>query len=121
MAQTPHARAAELRSLIDDANHRYHVLDEPAIPDAEYDRLVRELQARAAAHAELAAPQRPTRRVGNPAPPKLAEVRHAVPMLSLANAFSDDEVAEFVARVARETGEDAPEFSVEPKFDGLAI
>ncbi|HRN61642.1 MAG TPA: NAD-dependent DNA ligase LigA, partial [Luteimonas sp.] len=121
MPNTPAARIADLRRLIDDANHRYHVLDEPAIPDAEYDRLLRELDALEAAHPELAAPDSPTRRVGNAPSAKFAEVRHTVPMLSLGNAFSDEEVAEFVARIVRETGEDAPVFSVEPKFDGLAI
>ncbi|MFA7542509.1 MAG: NAD-dependent DNA ligase LigA [Lysobacterales bacterium] len=121
MPQTAPQRAAELRRLIDDANHRYHVLDEPAIPDAEYDRLLRELEALEAAHPELVVPDSPTRRVGNAPSSKFAEVRHAVPMLSLGNAFSDEEVAEFVTRIARETGEDAPLFSVEPKFDGLAI
>ena len=121
MPQTPKQRAAELRHLVDDANHRYHVLDEPAIPDAEYDRLLRELEALEAAHPQLVTPDSPTQRVGNAPSSKFAEVRHAVPMLSLGNAFSDAEVAEFVARIARETGEDAPLFSVEPKFDGLAI
>ena len=121
MPQSPHQRAAELRRLIDDANHRYHVLDEPAIPDAEYDRLLRELEALELAHPELVAPDSPTQRVGNQPSSKFAEVRHAVPMLSLGNAFSEAEVAEFVARIVRETGEDAPVFSVEPKFDGLAI
>src|SRR5690606_31260528 len=94
---------------------------EPAIPDAEYDRLLRELEAREAAHPELAAPDSPTQRVGTAPSAKFAEVTHAVPMLSLGNAFSEEEVAGFVARVARETGEDAPLFSVEPKCDGPAI
>ncbi|HEY4531148.1 MAG TPA: NAD-dependent DNA ligase LigA [Luteimonas sp.] len=121
MPETPSQRAAALRRLIDDANHRYYVLDAPAIPDAEYDRLLRELEGLEAAHPELGTPDSPTRRVGNAPSSKFDAVRHAVPMLSLGNAFSDDEVSEFVARVARETGEDAPVFSVEPKFDGLAI
>ena len=121
MPQTAPQRAAELRRLIDDANHRYHVLDEPAIPDAEYDRLLRELAALEAADPSLLTPDSPTLRVGDAPSGKFAAVQHAVPMLSLGNAFSDEEVAEFVARIVRETGEDAPVFSVEPKFDGLAI
>jgi DNA ligase (NAD+) len=121
MPQKPAARAAELRRLIDDANHRYHVLDDPSIPDADYDRLVRELEALEAEHPELATPDSPTRRVGDTPSGKFAPVKHAVPMLSLGNAFSDDEVREFVARIGRETGDAAPAFSVEPKLDGLAI
>ncbi|MGY0651157.1 NAD-dependent DNA ligase LigA [Luteimonas sp. A537] len=121
MPETAQQRAAELRHLIDDANHRYHVLDDPALPDAEYDRLMLELTALEAADPSLQSPDSPTLRVGGLPSGKFAEVRHAVPMLSLGNAFSDDEVAEFVARIVRETGEDAPAFSVEPKFDGLAI
>ena len=114
-------RVAELRQQLDDANHRYYVLDEPDIPDAEYDRLLRELEALETAHPELADPNSPTVRVGNAPSAKFAEVRHAVPMLSLANAFSDDEVREFVARISKETGDAEPVFSVEPKLDGLAI
>jgi DNA ligase (NAD+) len=121
MPQKPAARAAELRRLIDDANHRYHVLDDPSIPDAEYDRLVRELEALEAEHPELATPDSPTRRVGDTPSGKFAPVKHTVPMLSLGNAFSHDEVREFVARIGKETGDASPKFSAEPKLDGLAI
>jgi len=114
-------RVADLRRKLDDANHRYHVLDEPDIPDAEYDRMLRELEALEREHPELADPNSPTARVGNAPSGKFAEVRHTVPMLSLANAFSDDEVNEFVARISKETGDAEPAFSVEPKLDGLAI
>jgi DNA ligase (NAD+) len=114
-------RIAELCRRIEDANHRYYVLDDPDIPDAEYDRLLRELQELEAAHPECADPNSPTARVGIAPSGKFAEVRHAVPMLSLANAFADEEVAEFVARIVKETGDAAPAFSVEPKLDGLAI
>ncbi|WP_242107765.1 NAD-dependent DNA ligase LigA [Luteimonas aquatica] len=120
-ASAPAARIAELRRLVEDANHRYHVLDDPSIPDAEYDRLMRELEALEAAHPDLVDPDSPTQRVGNSPSAKFAEVRHAVPMLSLANAFSDEEVGEFVARIGKETGDENPAFSVEPKLDGLAI
>ncbi|NLA67111.1 MAG: NAD-dependent DNA ligase LigA, partial [Gammaproteobacteria bacterium] len=121
MPQPSRKRAAELRRLIDDANHRYHVLDDPEMPDAEYDRLLRELAALEEADPSLRTPDSPTLRGGGAPSGRFAEVRHAVPMLSLGNAFSDGEVAEFVARVARETGVDEPVFSAEPKFDGLAI
>lgn len=115
------ARIAELRRRLDDANHRYYVLDDPDLPDAEYDRMLRELEALEAAHPEFADPNSPTARVGIAPSGKFAEVRHAVPMLSLANAFTDEEVQEFVARIAKETGDADPAFSVEPKLDGLAI
>jgi DNA ligase (NAD+) len=118
---TPAARAAELRRQIEDANHRYHVLDDPAIPDAEYDALVRELQALETAHPELATADSPTRRVGGAVLPHFDQVQHEQPMLSLNNAFSDEEVHEFVARIEKELGVVDPEFSVEPKLDGLAI
>ncbi len=118
---TPQARAASLRAAIEDANHRYFVLDDPAIPDAEYDALVRELQALEAAHPGLRTPDSPTQRVGAGVLPGFETVAHELPMLSLNNAFSDEEVAEFTGRISKELGEPEPEFSVEPKLDGLAI
>jgi DNA ligase (NAD+) len=118
---TPAARIAELRRRLEDANHRYHVLDDPDITDAEYDRLLRELEALEAEHPELADADSPTRRVGAMPSGAFSEVVHAVPMLSLANAFSDGEVADFVARIGKETGDTEPAFSAEPKLDGLAI
>jgi DNA ligase (NAD+) len=125
------ARAAELRALIHEANHRYHQLDAPSIPDAEYDRLMRELEALEAAHPQLRTVDSPTLRVGARSDSAFDEVLHKPLMLSLANAFDDveqealelrhREVAEFVRRIVEETGDPAPEFSVEPKLDGLAI
>jgi DNA ligase (NAD+) len=115
------ARVEELRKLLDDANHRYYVLDDPDITDADYDTLLRELEAIEREHPEFADPNSPTARVGNAPSGKFAEVKHAVPMLSLANAFEDVEVEEFVARITKETGDATPAFSVEPKLDGLAI
>ncbi|MEO7148602.1 MAG: NAD-dependent DNA ligase LigA, partial [Rhodanobacteraceae bacterium] len=117
----PSARAAQLRVGIEDANHRYHVLDDPTIPDAEYDALLRELEALEHAHPELATPDSPIRRVGARASGGFAQVRHALPVLSLGNAFSDEEVAAFVRRIAQTLGTDELTFSVEPKLDGLAI
>jgi DNA ligase (NAD+) len=123
-------RAAALRERIEQANYRYHVLDDPAITDAEYDRLMRELEALEAAHPELATPDSPTRKVGARASGGFAEVRHAMPMLSLSNAFEqageDDrtrfhEVAEFERRIEQTLDRREPVFSVEPKLDGLAI
>ena len=117
----PAARAEELRRRIDEANYRYHVLDEPAIADVEYDKMMRELQDIEAAHPELATPDSPTQRVGAPPLGSFAQVRHEIPMLSLANAFSDEEVRDFERRIEQKLGRKDPAFSVEPKFDGLAI
>lgn len=124
------ARAAELRRRIEDANYRYHVLDDPDIADAEYDRLMRELEALEAEYTDLAALDSPTRRVGARAHGGFAEVIHALPMLSLGNAFEQEgdtdrekyrEVAEFERRIEQTLGRKQPVFSVEPKLDGLAI
>ncbi|MBD9467484.1 NAD-dependent DNA ligase LigA [Pseudoxanthomonas sp. PXM01] len=121
MTPTPAARIADLRRQLEDANYRYHVLDEPSIPDAEYDRLLRELDELEAAHPDLAAADSPTQRVGSAPAGKFAEVRHAIPMLSLGNAFSDEEVQDFVRRIADRLKRPALAFSAEPKLDGLAI
>ena len=115
------ARVAGLRHKLDEANHRYYVLDDPAMPDAEYDRLLRELEALEAAHPELVTADSPTQRVGATPSGAFAPVRHAMPMLSLGNAFSDEEVADFVRRIERKLDRTDPVFSVEPKLDGLAI
>ncbi|MFC4762984.1 NAD-dependent DNA ligase LigA [Dyella koreensis] len=127
---TIQARAAELRERIEQANYRYHVLDDPEITDADYDRLMRELEALEAEHPELATDDSPTRRVGARASGGFAEVRHALPMLSLGNAFEQEgdgdrerfrEVAEFERRIEQTLDRREPVFSVEPKLDGLAI
>ncbi len=128
---TPAARIAQLRQRIDEANYRYFVLDDPEIPDAEYDRLLRELQQLEAEHPEWITPDSPTQRVGTRPAGGFAEVRHALPMLSLGNGFehaegTDDatrypEVADFVRRIEQELGRRDSVYSVEPKFDGLAI
>ena len=118
---TAATRIDELRHRLNDASHRYHVLDDPDLPDAEYDAMLRELEALEAAHPEFVDPNSPTRRVGNAPSGRFESVAHAVPMLSLSNAFCGEEVADFVARIERETGDTAPVFSAEPKLDGLAI
>lgn len=114
-------RIAQLRAELNDANYRYHVLDDPAIPDVDYDRMLRELDELEAAHPELITPDSPTQRVGAVPSGSFDQVRHAIPMLSLGNAFSDDEVAVFVRKIQERLGRDALAFSVEPKLDGLAI
>lgn len=129
-SHTPAQRAENLRQRIEHANYRYYVLDDPEITDAEYDRLLRELETLEAQHPELATPDSPTRHVGARARGGFAEVRHALPMLSLANAFEEEgdgereryrEVAEFERRIEQTLGRRNPVFSVEPKLDGLAI
>ncbi len=115
------ARINELRRKLNDASHRYHVLDEPDIPDVEYDAMLRELEALEAAHPEFADSNSPTKRIGEAPSGRFEQIAHSVPMLSLSNAFSGEEVADFVARIEKETGDASPVFSVEPKLDGLAI
>ncbi|KQQ71679.1 aromatic ring-opening dioxygenase LigA [Xanthomonas sp. Leaf131] len=117
----PAQRIDALRRRLEDANYRYHVLDEPQMADVDYDRLMRELEALEAAHPQLASADSPTQRVGHLAASRFAEVRHALPMLSLGNAFSDEEVAEFVRRISERLEVKQPLFSAEPKLDGLAI
>jgi DNA ligase (NAD+) len=119
------ARAAELRAAIDDANYRYHVLDDPTIEDKVYDRLLRELTDLEAAHPELATPDSPTQRVGGPPSTLFAEVRHEFPMLSLGNAFGHDELRDFDGRVRKglglADGDPGVAYVCELKIDGLAI
>ena len=115
------ARAKRLRAAIEEANHRYYVLDAPTISDAEYDRLFRELEALEREHPELATADSPTQRVGAAPLPEFGTVRHRVPMLSLNNAFTDEEVAAFDRRVREGLGAESVEYSCEPKFDGLAV
>ncbi|WP_138441166.1 NAD-dependent DNA ligase LigA [Marinobacter alexandrii] len=115
-------RVEELRSLIEEHNYHYYVLDDPSIPDAEYDRLFRELQALEAEYPELASDDSPSRRVGSIAETSFEEVVHRIPMLSLDNAFSEDELRDFDRRVRERlgAGEDI-EYVCEPKLDGLAV
>ncbi|MGE8245121.1 MAG: NAD-dependent DNA ligase LigA [Stenotrophomonas maltophilia] len=121
MTPSPAARADVLRRQIEDAGKAYHERDEQLIPDVEYDLLVRELEAIEQAHPELARADSPTRQVGGKASSRFDEVRHAVPMLSLGNAFSDEEVQDFVRRIGERLRRSTLYFSAEPKLDGLAI
>jgi DNA ligase (NAD+) len=121
-AQSAAARALEVRQQIEHHNYRYHVLDDPEVSDAEYDRLMRELKALEEQYPDLVTPDSPTQRVGATPVSELQEVVHARPMLSLDNAFADEDVVAFDRRV-RERLEDVEqvEYSAEPKLDGLAI
>ena len=121
------AQIEQLRHTLHEHAHRYYVLDEPMVPDAEYDRLFQALQAIEAQHPELVTPDSPTQRVGGRALGSFASVRHAVPMLSIRTETDTEATGarNFDARVRRELGLDesaAPvEYVAEPKFDGLAI
>ena len=120
-AEAPRVRAARLREEIEQHNHRYYVLDDPLITDAEYDRLFRELQAIEAEHPELRTVDSPTQRVGAAPAAEFMPATHRQPMLSLNNAFDDAEVEAFDRRIREALEVDAIDYAVEPKFDGLAI
>jgi DNA ligase (NAD+) len=114
-------RIETLRQEINYHNYRYYVLDDPEITDAEFDRLLRELESLEGEYPELVTPDSPTQRVGAEPLKQFAEVQHEVPMLSLANAFSDSEVDDFDRRGRERLAVSNLEYSVEPKLDGLAI
>ncbi len=112
---------AGLRKEIDDHNYRYYVLDDPEIPDSEYDRLLRELQQLEADYPKLITPESPTQRVGATPLSSFDEIKHLMPMLSLNNAFSDDEVDDFDRRARERADVSEITYTAEPKLDGLAI
>ena len=115
------ARAGALRAEINRHNYRYHVLDDPVVPDAEYDRLLRELSALEAAYPALITPHSPTQRVGAAPLPEFRAVKHSVPMLSLGNAFSAEDLRAFNKRICDRLGETAIDYAAEVKLDGLAV
>ena len=126
MNDTPDAaqRVSELTAALDDANYKYYVLDQPAISNSEYDRLLRELIDLEAAYPQLAAPNSPSQRVGAHPASEFLSHTHRVPMLSLANAFSEDELRAFDTRLKRHLGmsaDAAVEYVCELKIDGLAV
>ncbi len=114
-------RAQALRTEIAHHDYLYYVLDAPEVPDSEYDRLFRELQTLESEYPALMTPDSPTQRVGGQAARVFASVTHRQPMLSLSNAFEEEEAAAFDRRVREALGMDHVEYAVEPKFDGLAI
>ena len=116
------ARAAELRELLERYNYRYHALDDPEVPDAEYDRLMLELRAIESRFPQLLVPDSPTMRVGAAPISAFGAVKHRVAMLSLDNAFSEEEVRDFDRRIRERLAQSgAIRYSAEPKLDGLAI
>ena len=112
-------RIEELTAVLTDANYRYYVLDDPNMPDFEYDRLLRELEELEAAHPEWAQVDSPTRRVGGAALSQFEKVQHPVPLMSLQDVFSMEELNEFLEKT-KAAGTDLL-FSVEPKIDGLSV
>jgi DNA ligase (NAD+) len=115
-------RAEALRQKINQHNYRYYVLDDPLISDAQYDKLLRELQKIEADHPELITPDSPTQRVGAEPLKEFGEVRHSIPMTSMDNAFTDDEVGEWDQRVRKglAAGSDVG-YTAEPKYDGTSV
>ncbi len=118
---TAKRRIEALRAEIAEHDYRYYVLDEPLIPDADYDKLLRELEALERRHPELDDPASPTHRVGGKPAAGFPEVRHRVPMRSLANVFEVSEALAFDLRVQRGLGAETVAYVAEPKLDGLAI
>ncbi|MEY2625749.1 MAG: NAD-dependent ligase LigA [Pseudomonadota bacterium] len=115
-------RVAALRREIEHHNYRYYILDDPEISDSEWDRLLQELQGLEQRYPELVTPDSPTQRVGATPTDEFAEVRHRIPMLSLDNAFSEDDLRSFDRRVRERLGVESDiDYSAEPKLDGLAI
>jgi DNA ligase (NAD+) len=122
MVQSERERMEELRRKLHYHNYRYYVLDDPEISDAEYDRLLRELEELEARHPEWITPDSPTQRVGAEPADKFNTVPHSLPMLSLENGFTLEEVKEFDRRLKRFLKDEGEiEYTAEPKMDGLAI
>ena len=114
-------RVNDLLELINQYNYHYYVLDEPTVPDAEYDRLMQELIAIEKEYPELIMKDSPTQRVGAKPLDSFSEVKHVVPMLSLNNAFDEEEMTAFDRRVRDILEQDKIEYVGETKFDGLAV
>lgn len=115
----PKEEVLQLTQTLNEANYRYYVLDDPTMPDYEYDRLLRRLEVLEAEHPELLSPDSPTQRVGGKALSQFEKVEHPVPLESLQDVFSLEELAEFTDRIRQSIA--APEFTVEPKVDGLSV
>lgn len=115
----PKDRIAELTNILTEAGYRYYVLDNPTLPDFEYDQLLRELENLEKAYPEFACPNSPTRRVGGEALSQFEKVVHPVPLMSLQDVFSIEELNDFLEKVAAAEPEAC--FSVEPKIDGLSV
>ncbi|WP_066963679.1 NAD-dependent DNA ligase LigA [Microbulbifer sp. Q7] len=120
--QEKQQRAQQLHEILNRANYEYYVLDTPELPDAEYDRCLRELQALESDFPALITPDSPTQRVGAQPLAAFTQIRHEMPMLSLDNAFSDEEMEDFDRRIRDRLNSSAPvEYACEPKLDGIAV
>lgn len=115
------SQAELLRKQINHHNYQYYILDNPEIPDTEYDRLLRALQDIEQAHPELVSPDSPTQRVGAKPLESFSEIRHGIPMLSLGNAFNEKEVYDFDRRIREKLDLTSIDYVAEPKLDGTAI
>ena len=122
MVDTPSSQVARLRQQLDDWGYQYYVLDDPQVPDIEYDRALRALQALEIEHPELLTADSPTQRVGGAPIKGFSQVTHEMPMLSLDNAFDEAELRDFDRRVVERLGVPGPiEYACEPKLDGIAV
>ena len=115
----PKERIEELTALLKEAGYRYYVLDDPTMPDYEYDQLLRELENLEAMRPEYAAEDSPTKRVGGEAVSQFEKVEHPVPLMSLQDVFSMEELNDFLGKILE--GDKDTAFSVEPKIDGLSV
>src|SRR5260370_14290109 len=118
---SPAKRAAELRKLIDYHNAKYYIDAKPEISDREFDRLLEELKQIEAAHPDLLTPDSPTQRVGGEPIGEFEQVTHRLPMLSIDNSYSSDELREFDRRIRKQLGGEIVEYVVELKITGVAI
>ena len=121
MTQNDKRRAAKLRQLLQDYNYQYYVLDNPTVPDSEWDRLFHELRALEKQHPELKTADSPTHRVGGEILSGFTQVQHVIPMLSLGNCFSEEELQAFDKRIHERLKLTVPiEYACEPKLDGFS-
>ena len=118
---TVETQIEELRNLLEEYNYQYYVLDDPSVPDSEYDRLFRQLQKLEQQHPELLSADSPTQKVGGVALTKFEQVTHQTPMLSLDNVFEQQALIDFMQRAQDKSTESETAFCIEPKLDGLAV
>ena len=114
-------RVRQLQKELNEHNYYYHVLDDPKISDAKFDRMLQELKGLEEKYPALATPDSPTRRIGAPPLSAFEQAAHTIPMLSLDNAFSDQDILDFDLRIRKNTGKDVIWYTVEPKLDGVAV
>ncbi len=121
MNKAPKKEARKLQKELTEHSHRYHVLDDPVISDIEYDRMLKTLIEIEEVYPELSTPDSPTKRVGAPPLDAFEQARHSIPMLSLDNAFNDQDVLDFHKRIVKLIGTQSIKYTIEPKLDGVAV